>query len=106
MNFEIDEQQRDFAASIDAALGAADVPVRAWRPGTPTRGGGVSQLTDLGVTALLVAEKYDGIDAHPVDLRSRPSGWATGRARSGHRVDRRRPDPLADDESARGPGVR
>ena len=28
MNFELDEQQRDFAASIDAALGAADVPAR------------------------------------------------------------------------------
>ena len=26
MNFELDEQQRDFAASIDAALGAADLP--------------------------------------------------------------------------------
>lgn len=26
MNFETDEQQRDFAASIDAALGASDVP--------------------------------------------------------------------------------
>ena len=25
MNFEIDEQQRDFAASIDAALGAANL---------------------------------------------------------------------------------
>jgi alkylation response protein AidB-like acyl-CoA dehydrogenase len=25
-------------------------------------------LTDLGVTALAVAEKYDGIEAHPVDL--------------------------------------
>ncbi len=35
MNFEIDEQQRDFAASIDAALGAAGVPaaVRAWAEG-------------------------------------------------------------------------
>lgn len=26
MEFAIDEQQRDFAASIDAALGAADLP--------------------------------------------------------------------------------
>jgi len=26
MRFELDEQQRDFAASIDAALGAADLP--------------------------------------------------------------------------------
>ena len=32
MRFDLDEQQRDFAASIDAALGAADLPaaVRAW----------------------------------------------------------------------------
>ena len=27
-----------------------------------------AQLADLGVTALAVPEKYDGIDAHPVDL--------------------------------------
>ena len=35
MKFDLDEQQRDFAASIDAALGAADVPaaVRAWADG-------------------------------------------------------------------------
>ena len=26
MRFELDEQQRDFAASIDAALGGADLP--------------------------------------------------------------------------------
>ncbi|MGE2725656.1 acyl-CoA dehydrogenase family protein [Mycolicibacterium pulveris] len=71
MNFELDEQQRDFAASIDAALGAADLPgaVRAWAAGDTTPGRKVwSQLADLGVTALNVAEKYDGIEAHPVDL--------------------------------------
>ena len=40
MFFELDESQRDFAASIDAALGAADVPaaVRAW--------GGVEKAAD------------------------------------------------------------
>ncbi|MUL84038.1 MULTISPECIES: acyl-CoA dehydrogenase family protein [unclassified Mycolicibacterium] len=71
MNFEIDEQQRDFAASIDAALGAADVPaaVRAWGDGDTAPGRKVwAQLADLGVTALLVPEKFDGIEAHPVDL--------------------------------------
>ncbi len=71
MNFEIDEQQRDFATSIDAALSAADVPaaVRAWGDGDTGPGRKVwAQLTDLGVTALLVPEKYDGIDASPVDL--------------------------------------
>lgn len=71
MNFEIDDQQRDFAASIDAALGAADVPaaVRAWGDGDLAPGRKVwAQLADLGVTALMVPEKFDGIDAHPVDL--------------------------------------
>jgi alkylation response protein AidB-like acyl-CoA dehydrogenase len=70
MNFEIDEQQRDFASSIDAALGAANVPaaVRAWADGDTAPGRKVwNQLAELGVTALLVAEKFEGIDAHPVD---------------------------------------
>lgn len=71
MNFEIDEQQRDFAASIDAALGAANIPdaVRAWAAGDTGPGRKIwAQLADLGVTALMVAERFDGIDAHPVDL--------------------------------------
>ena len=71
MNFGIDEQQRDFAASIDAALGAADLPaaVRSWADGDTAPGRKVwAQLADLGVTALMVPEKFDGIDAHPVDL--------------------------------------
>ena len=71
MRFDLDEQQRDFAASIDAALGAADLPaaVRAWAEGDTAPGRKVwAQLTDLGVTALMVPEKFDGIEAHPVDL--------------------------------------
>lgn len=71
MNFELDEQQRDFAASIDAALGAADVPaaVRAWTAGDTGPGRKVwATLADLGVTALAVGEDHDGIGAHPVDL--------------------------------------
>ena len=71
MRFDLDEQQRDFAASIDAALAAADVPgaVRAWADGDTTPGRKVwAQLADLGVTALVVPEKFDGIGAHPVDL--------------------------------------
>jgi alkylation response protein AidB-like acyl-CoA dehydrogenase len=71
MRFDLDEQQRDFAASIDAALAAADLPsaVRAWAAGDTAPGRKVwAQLTDLGVTALGVPEKYDGIEAHPVDL--------------------------------------
>jgi hypothetical protein len=71
VRFELDEQQRDFAASIDAALGSADLPgaVRAWSVGDVAPGRKVwEQLAHLGVTALAVPEKFDGIDAHPVDL--------------------------------------
>ncbi|MGX9788371.1 acyl-CoA dehydrogenase family protein [Mycobacterium sp. MMS18-G62] len=71
MFFETDEQQRDFAASIDAALASADLPgaVRAWAQGDTAPGRKVwARLADLGVTALMVPEKFDGIEAHPVDL--------------------------------------
>ena len=71
MRFDLDAQQRDFAASIDAALAAADVPhaLRAWADGDTAPGRKVwAQLADLGVTALTVPERFDGLDAHPVDL--------------------------------------
>jgi alkylation response protein AidB-like acyl-CoA dehydrogenase len=71
VKFKLDEQQRDFAASIDAALGAADLPtaIRAWAAGDFAPGRKVwAQLAELGVTALAVPEKFDGLEAHPVDL--------------------------------------
>ena len=71
MRFALDEQQRDFAASIDAALGAADLPgaVRAWSAGDVAPGRKVwEQLANLGVTALAIPEKFDGLGADPVDL--------------------------------------
>jgi alkylation response protein AidB-like acyl-CoA dehydrogenase len=71
VKFALDEQQRDFAASIDAALGAADLPaaVRAWSAGDVAAGRKVwEQLANLGVTALAVPEKFDGLEADPVDL--------------------------------------
>jgi alkylation response protein AidB-like acyl-CoA dehydrogenase len=71
VRFALDQQQRDFAASIDAALGAADLPaaVRAWSAGDVAPGRKVWQrLAELGVTALAVPERFDGLDAHPVDL--------------------------------------
>ncbi|MCW2553491.1 MAG: acyl-CoA dehydrogenase [Mycobacterium sp.] len=71
MKFELDDQQRDFAASIDGALAAADVPAasRAWSAGDTGPGRKVwATLADLGVTALAVPEEFDGIGAHPVDL--------------------------------------
>lgn len=71
MRFALDQQQRDFAASIDAALGAADIPAanRAWAGGDTAPARAVwSRLADLGVTALAVPERWDGLAAHPVDL--------------------------------------
>lgn len=71
MKFDLDQEQRDFAASIDAALGAADVPgaMRAWSTGDTAAGKRVwNQLSELGVTALAVPEEFDGIGAHLVDL--------------------------------------
>jgi alkylation response protein AidB-like acyl-CoA dehydrogenase len=71
VRFELDDQQRDFAASIDAALAAADMPaaVRAWAAGDTAPGRKVwARLADLGVTALAVPERFGGIEAHPVDL--------------------------------------
>lgn len=71
MRFTLDDQQRDFAASIDAALAAADMPaaVRAWAAGDTAPGRKVwTRLADLGVTALAVPERFGGIEAHPVDL--------------------------------------
>ena len=71
MRFALDAEQRDFAASIDAALGGADIPRvnRSWAAGDFAPARTVwSLLTDLGVTALAVPERHDGIGAHPVDL--------------------------------------
>lgn len=71
MRFDLDPAQREFAASIDSALGAADVPtaVRAWSRGDTAPGRKVwTTLADLGVTALAVPEQLDGLGAHPVDL--------------------------------------
>jgi alkylation response protein AidB-like acyl-CoA dehydrogenase len=71
VEFALDEQQRDFAASIDAALSAADLPdaIRAWSAGDVAPGRKVwEQLANLGVTALAVPEKFDGLGAHPMDL--------------------------------------
>jgi alkylation response protein AidB-like acyl-CoA dehydrogenase len=71
VRFDLDQEQRDFAASIDAALAAADVPaaVRGWEAGDTASGRKVwAQLAELGITALMIPERFDGIEAHPVDL--------------------------------------
>lgn len=71
MKFNLAPEQRDFAASIDAAMGVADVPAanRSWAQGDTGPGRAIwSRLGDLGVTALAVSERFGGVGAHPVDL--------------------------------------
>ena len=90
MRFDLDAQQRDFAASIDAALAAADVPgtVRAWAGGDTGPGRKVwARLADLGVTALAVPEGFDGLDAHPVDLVVALEGSGAGVYPARSRID-------------------
>jgi alkylation response protein AidB-like acyl-CoA dehydrogenase len=71
VKFSLTPEQRDFAASIDAALRNADVPgaVRSWNTGDTAAGRAIwARLAELGVTALAVPEDSGGIGAHPVDL--------------------------------------
>lgn len=75
MRFALAAEQRDFAATIAAALAAIPLPggvpaaVRAWTAGDFGPGRAVwSRLAALGVTALAVPERCNGLQAHPVDL--------------------------------------
>ncbi len=71
MKFTLAAEQRDFAASIDAAMGSMDITaaLRMWAQGDTRPGLAVwSRLADLGVTALSVPEEFGGLGAHPVDL--------------------------------------
>jgi len=71
MRFALAPEQHAFSASIDAAMANADVPAanRAWAAGNLNPGRAVwTRLADLGVTALAVPERFDGVGAHPVDV--------------------------------------
>ncbi len=71
MRFMLSPEQRDFAASIDDLLVAADTPsvVRAWARGEHEPGLRLwRQLADLGVMGLAVPEDHDGLGASAVDL--------------------------------------
>ncbi|WP_455361025.1 acyl-CoA dehydrogenase family protein [Streptomyces sp. SYSU K21746] len=64
MRFLLDEEQRDFARSLDAMLTASDTPgaVRAWAAGDHGPGRALwSRLADAGVFALAVPEAYEGV---------------------------------------------
>jgi alkylation response protein AidB-like acyl-CoA dehydrogenase len=71
MRFSLSEEQRQFAASLHDLLSGSDTPavVRAWAQGRQEPGLKLwRSLSDLGVTALLVPEEFDGLDAEAADV--------------------------------------
>ncbi|WP_030796353.1 acyl-CoA dehydrogenase family protein [Streptomyces sp. NRRL S-337] len=71
MRFLLDDEQRDFARSLDAMLTAADTPavVRAWAAGDTAPARAVwARLAEAGVFALAVPERHDGIGSLPTEL--------------------------------------
>ncbi|MFF0473877.1 acyl-CoA dehydrogenase family protein [Streptomyces sp. NPDC004284] len=71
MRFLLDDEQREFARSLDAMLTAADTPavVRAWAAGDTAPGRALwSRLAEAGVFALAVPESHDGLGPLPVEL--------------------------------------
>ncbi|GAA3192540.1 MULTISPECIES: acyl-CoA dehydrogenase family protein [Streptomyces] len=71
MRFLLDREQREFARTLDALLGAANAPaaVRAWAAGDPGPGRALwEKLADVGVFALAVPERHGGLGLRPVEL--------------------------------------
>ncbi|MEU1169541.1 acyl-CoA dehydrogenase family protein [Streptomyces microflavus] len=70
MRFLLDDEQREFARSLDALLTAADTPavVRGWAAGDHAPGLTLwRRLADAGVFALAVPEAYGGVGPLPVE---------------------------------------
>ncbi|MGW1205700.1 acyl-CoA dehydrogenase family protein [Streptomyces cyaneofuscatus] len=70
MRFLLDDEQREFARSLDALLTAADLPtvVRGWAAGEHAPGLALwRQLADAGVFALAIPEAYGGVGPLPVE---------------------------------------
>ncbi|KOV60451.1 acyl-CoA dehydrogenase family protein [Streptomyces sp. MMG1121] len=71
MRFLLDDEQREFARSLDGMLTAADSPgvVRAWTRGEHAPGRALwSRLAEAGVFALAVPERHEGLGPLPVEL--------------------------------------
>ncbi|GAB3489401.1 acyl-CoA dehydrogenase family protein [Amycolatopsis cihanbeyliensis] len=71
MRFALSAEQKDFAASIGDFLSDVDTAAAArdWAAGDP--GSGLTLwrgLAGIGITGLLVPERFDGLGADPVDL--------------------------------------
>ncbi|MER5359150.1 acyl-CoA dehydrogenase family protein [Streptomyces sp. NPDC002785] len=71
MRFLLDDEQREFARSLDAMLTASDTPavVRAWAAGDHRPGRDLwARLAQAGVFALAIPETYEGVGPLPVEL--------------------------------------
>jgi alkylation response protein AidB-like acyl-CoA dehydrogenase len=71
MRFLLDEEQREFARSLDGMLTVAGTPavVRAWSAGEHGPGRALwARLANTGVFALAVPEEHGGLSVHPVEL--------------------------------------
>jgi alkylation response protein AidB-like acyl-CoA dehydrogenase len=71
MRFALSSEHVSFASSIDALLSDVDVmaAARSWAAGEPEPGLKLWRgLAELGVTALGVPERFDGIAAEPIDI--------------------------------------
>ncbi|MFJ4199163.1 acyl-CoA dehydrogenase family protein [Streptomyces sviceus] len=71
MRFLLDAEQREFTASLNSLLTAADTPsvIRDWSRGDHTRGRALwRRIAEAGVFALAVPEAYEGLGPRPVEL--------------------------------------
>ncbi|MFI7382161.1 acyl-CoA dehydrogenase family protein [Streptomyces sp. NPDC049813] len=71
MRFLPDAEQREFTRTLDALLGAADVPAaaRAWARAETGPGRALwRRLADCGLFALTVPEEQEGVGVRPVEL--------------------------------------
>ncbi|WP_405521305.1 acyl-CoA dehydrogenase family protein [Streptomyces canus] len=71
MRFLLDAEQREFTASLDAMLTAADTPsvVRDWSRGDHASGRALwRRIAEAGVFALAIPEAYEGLGPRPLEL--------------------------------------
>ncbi|MFB6991990.1 acyl-CoA dehydrogenase family protein [Streptomyces sp. NPDC056178] len=71
MRFLLDDEQREFARSLDAMLTASDTPaaIRAWAAGEHGPGRALwERLAQAGVFALAIPEAHEGVGPLPVEL--------------------------------------
>ncbi|QIG43016.1 acyl-CoA/acyl-ACP dehydrogenase [Nocardioides anomalus] len=78
MRFELDAEHRDFAASLDALLGAAGTPAvaRAWADGDHEPGLALwARLAELGVTSVADAPVFLAVAFERLGFHAVPGPW-------------------------------